>query len=1382
MNVTKNLSSFVYSHLQGAMVTVYGIFILMFLSTTMVLLSERMVVGISSSVNILKEKQAELNMRSGEDLWENLDITETTTFNSSNGWDMGEITFIAEGDVVAGNSPPAMSAIDTVYPAEKIKSATIIYNRRIKDATIKVKNAEEFRNALQDINSSSVIWVKGHRPPGSWPWLSSDPTYGEEYEEYHIPSGAKIYGGFDPEFKTRPRTDINGDGVIENWEFAYQSSYAGSFIFSGSNDETILDGITFASGFTPLGRSAITIMNDGGDGLTELQIVTGGTHEGKLWDYNTSYIEGCFAPPENMLQGEPSSELYWGSGQEREWKNQEGCTSPKCVGAFRVCGYMTYTFPTPIPYNRLWMMLSHQNGSGDIHINKGTGTERRVIKSNDKSPGYPSMGEVTVDENPGVLTSIKITKGTKNRANERKYNSMVYGIKVENADGDIAWLEDIIPPTTNSSPQIRNCFFTGNDDTFALIDNVGCSPTISDCMFTRNSIESIDPGINVGIITNRPGATPQNNATIKNCTFIDNDPVPSDWDNAEHVSTAIYNYETAPTITDCKFENNNLGIYNYSNERSMDRNLKIINCRFHGTSENNLFGIRNENTSALIIGCVFTGEHMRAVHFISSADDGTGINEDNQDIMINCTVTTESDAPAQITLEGYVWPLISNTILWNPGPLSSCIGANDDFRPKVEIMNSIVALNNFGQMIQDDGIADVFIDNTTSNDPQFELFDYPIGDPDELDLSLQADSPGKNSGSESEYWSEYNVDITGNARLYDGGIDLGAYGSRYKPGIVYVDINSESEAQDGTSWETAFSNLQHALESARYGDEIWVAQGEYIPEDGCEPVESHTGRIRKNKDEGYRFWVNRDCTFNIPAGVEVYGGFNGTELPNKFSSRDYEYNITTLSGNIGNKDDGDWTSFEDNAYHVVTFEQEKLMPAVLDGFTITEGMATGSRRRKNMDQDVPDNELIKRGNGAGIYMSYCHPILRNLIIDGNRAHESDYAMCLTNDCEVPGGDRDIQQRQSGSFSTGWRESGTVTKTGGGNGGGVFADYSNPTFSNVTVTDNFARKHGGGLAFNGCNRVKMTDVTINNNHSTASSTQNDEYYGGGGLHADSSSIYIDRFIIDGNEAAYRGGGICSIYSHLYLSNGLITGNSSSTCNSGCGVNFNYSTATGSGGEGGGGIHVMYIRDFVLEHVTIVSNSNGYDRYGEGGGMQFTYYEKHLSYVGNENTNDYNISMDYCIVDNNLTKNRKNGTSVLGHGITTLGGYNSMGYLMYGLRKKAGEWYWDNWIPSYTRKGEAAGDDPQFVDMKTPGVGGGDYHLAEDSPAKNATGLTRAQHGLHSHFKKQYDVDYNLRTPEDGDDYGGYEWSQPPQSFKIKGITGVNGDITRTTTSD
>mgnify|MGYP002624229326 FL=1 len=47
---------------------------------------------------------------------------------------------------------------------------------------------------------------------------------------------------------------------------------------------------------------------------------------------------------------------------------------------------------------------------------------------------------------------------------------------------------------------------------------------------------------------------------------------------------------------------------------------------------------------------------------------------------------------------------------------------------------------------------------------------------------------------------------------------------------IYVNINSGCSAEcDGSSWEKAFADLQDALAVATNGDQVWVAQGIYIP-------------------------------------------------------------------------------------------------------------------------------------------------------------------------------------------------------------------------------------------------------------------------------------------------------------------------------------------------------------------------------------------------------------------------------------------------------------------------------------------------------------------------------------------------------------------------
>jgi hypothetical protein len=76
--------------------------------------------------------------------------------------------------------------------------------------------------------------------------------------------------------------------------------------------------------------------------------------------------------------------------------------------------------------------------------------------------------------------------------------------------------------------------------------------------------------------------------------------------------------------------------------------------------------------------------------------------------------------------------------------------------------------------------------------------------------------------------------------------------------IVYVNDDAPAGG-DGSSWGNAFKYLQDALAVAESGDEIWVAEGTYTPDQG-------NGKTAGDRDA--RFILN---------GVEMYGGFSGTE-------------------------------------------------------------------------------------------------------------------------------------------------------------------------------------------------------------------------------------------------------------------------------------------------------------------------------------------------------------------------------------------------------------------------------------------------------------------------------------------------------------------------
>jgi len=179
-----------------------------------------------------------------------------------------------------------------------------------------------------------------------------------------------------------------------------------------------------------------------------------------------------------------------------------------------------------------------------------------------------------------------------------------------------------------------------------------------------------------------------------------------------------------------------------------------------------------------------------------------------------------------------------------------------------------------------------------------------------------------------------------------------------------VDTNSPcagscatGEACDGSTWARACKKLRDAIAASCNGDELWVAQGTYYPD------ECTSATCTDN---------NRSETFTIsnPA-VALYGGFAGNETAR--NERDWNLYETILSGDI----DNDGLLDVENIYHVVTYSTPGAA-SVLDGVTITMGYADGIAQN-NQGSAVHIRDANKCLAGG--------PILRNCRIRSNYAFD-----------------------------------------------------------------------------------------------------------------------------------------------------------------------------------------------------------------------------------------------------------------------------------------------------------------------------------------------------------------------------------------------------------
>lgn len=142
-------------------------------------------------------------------------------------------------------------------------------------------------------------------------------------------------------------------------------------------------------------------------------------------------------------------------------------------------------------------------------------------------------------------------------------------------------------------------------------------------------------------------------------------------------------------------------------------------------------------------------------------------------------------------------------------------------------------------------------------------------------------------------------------------------------GNVWYVNESNQNPGGGTSWSTAFTDLQDALDVAASGNQIWIAEGNYTPTD-----------LGGSTDP-------RHASYRLLAGVEIYGGFLGNETD--VDQRQPNLYQVFLTGDL-NADDDQGGDNSENAYHVLIAADLWGLRAILDGVRITGGNADGSGR------------------------------------------------------------------------------------------------------------------------------------------------------------------------------------------------------------------------------------------------------------------------------------------------------------------------------------------------------------------------------------------------------------------------------------------------------
>ena len=154
-----------------------------------------------------------------------------------------------------------------------------------------------------------------------------------------------------------------------------------------------------------------------------------------------------------------------------------------------------------------------------------------------------------------------------------------------------------------------------------------------------------------------------------------------------------------------------------------------------------------------------------------------------------------------------------------------------------------------------------------------------------------------------------------------------------------------------------------------------------------------------------------------------------------------------------------------SAGSVVTFSERETKEAVIDGFTIRNGLADygGGIYCLTSSPTIMNCTITGNQKGHGIYCGkFCSPSIVNCTLSENRhgGISSTYSSLCIDTCIINGNHGAGIQFSDGPSIT---ISNCVIKENRGiGGGGIDCNHSSPIITNCTITGNFAEGEGGGL--------------------------------------------------------------------------------------------------------------------------------------------------------------------------------------------------------------------------------------------------------------------------------------------------------------------------------